>query len=209
MNQTTFPGMKLDALLRPADIRRIVSEKLVGFRDRQTVRDAIRQKKRKRKKRVETLQAHFGEEYFTKSPVVFRASFEGPRGSLNPAGFRVPGKIVVELYHNAIGPPAEWRARRPGTRQQFPVTPQSHVATLQGQLEGIYFERRVSEWEAWDTSNGPLTENSVYELGAERLQADEWKMDKDGKVFLTEARMERVKARAVLQKAERKRRGEL
>jgi hypothetical protein len=56
--------------------------------------------------------------------------------------------VEVELYQKSVGPPAEWRARRPGTRWDFHVTPQSTPLTLQGQLS-LYFETQMTPWNAF------------------------------------------------------------
>ena len=95
------------------------------------------------------------------------------------------GRIEVELYHSRVGPPAEWRARRPGTRLDFPsITPQSRPDTLQKQIELLSFERKVIDWQAFDG-----------DYSREPLQATDWHMDKDGRVFLTEEYREKMNAK--------------
>jgi hypothetical protein len=188
MKQESFPWMQADAPLRPADIRRIVAAKLVGLADRQRVREAIRMKARKRTRRQLATQDHLGEECFMKSPVTFRAEFRGPLGVLNPAGFLVPGTIEVEIYHAKVGPPAEWRVRRPKSNRDFPITPQSRPDTVKNQMLQ-YFSEQSTRWEA-------------YAGQSEALADDEWKMDKDGKISLTPIRLEREKERHALAKVE-------
>jgi len=121
-----------------------------------------------------------------KSPVIFRASFHQPkRGPLNPSGMKLPGTVEVEVYNTKVGPPPEWKVRRPGTRNEFPVTPQSRASTMQGQV-ALQFVSQVGEWQAFDASCTPPA----------ALLADEWATDSNGKVYITEIRRERVKAQA-------------
>ena len=46
-----------------------------------------------------------------KSRIVLRAEFQQPKEST----MKLSAAVAVEIYHAKIGPPAEWRARRPGT----------------------------------------------------------------------------------------------
>jgi len=186
-----LPGMSdMNDAPRSVDVLRIVRERLEGFRYRQEARVTARKRKRA-KKSVEggSEQSHFGEEYFMKSPVIFRAKFKGLRGQKGTFAF--PGEIEVEIFHFKVGPPAEWRARRPGTTIEFKeITPQSRALTLKEQIPLVHFKSQVSGWEAWDSSVSPC----------ERLQADEWATDKEGRVYLTEIRRDRLKERRAKQK---------
>jgi hypothetical protein len=119
-----------------------------------------------------------------KSPIVFRASFEG----LKSTTFRLPGLIEVEIFHAKIDSP-QWRARRPGTRIEFNFTPQSTAETLRNQVELLYFDRRVTDWEAYDS------------LPPERkLGPSDWATDKDGKVYLTQSYIEKLQAEETARK---------
>ena len=123
-----------------------------------------------------------------KSPVIFRALFRHPSGSLNPAGFKMNIDIEVEVYCAKSGPPAEWCARRPGTKILFDVTPQSTAETLKRQLDGIHFEHRVGPWLAYD---------ATFASKPELLQDDEWATDPKGHVYITEIRRQRVSEKAI------------
>lgn len=117
-----------------------------------------------------------------KCPVIFRANFEQPTAST----MRLPGPVAVEIYQSRIGnpPPAEWKARRPGTRIDFPnITPQSTAATLQKQIADVHFKRQLTPWEAFDSRQLPIRP----------ITSEDWLADKDGKVFLTESYLEKLK----------------
>ena len=82
-----------------------------------------------------------------KSPIVFRATFEQPKHS----AMVVRAGIQVEVYQAKLG---EWRARRPNTKILFSdVTPQSTADQLMRQIELLGFERRISDWTAYDNSD--------------------------------------------------------
>jgi len=103
---------------------------------------------------------------------------------------KLPGPVEVEIYHAKIGPPAEWRARRPGTRTQFTnVTPQSTPATLQEQIANVHFEKQLTAWEAFDGRQLPPP--GCCDPGRKLLPTD-WRMDKDGHVFLSESYLEKL-----------------
>lgn len=125
------------------------------------------------------------------SPIVFRASFEQPKGPLNRIGAVVKGPILVEVFHLKIGPPARWAARNPSTKEVFrDITPQSQPAMMKQQIEEFYFERRLTPWEVFDT-----TDRSVP--GGVLLQADEWQTDRQGKVFISEVKRRRDSERLI------------
>ena len=95
---------------------------------------------------------------------------------------KLPGPVWVEIYQTKVGPPGEWRARRPGTKFDFPrITPQSTPATLQRQIEALHFETRLTEWEAFDATVSSWTR---------LLKAGEWKTDKHGHPYLSEKYLE-------------------
>ena len=72
----------------------------------------------------------------------YRAEFSGPMGALNPSGWKVPGKIGVEIRQVA----GFWSAFRPDTKYQFAeITPQLDAKTVQNQMK-LYFEKQVSPW---------------------------------------------------------------
>lgn len=119
-----------------------------------------------------------------KCPIVFRGIFRDPKGPLDTGGFRLPGNVIVEIYQEAVGPPAEWRARRPGTKNDFKITPQSAYKTLQNQISGLCFGVTVTPWQAFDSAQYP----------ARPLFEDEWLTTADGKPFLTDAYLEKLKA---------------
>lgn len=169
-----LPGMAPKEL-RPCDIKRIVAERQMGFRVRQLEREERRRKEREQRRRRKKRPK--GEPKEMKCPIVFRASFEQPIGPLNPALLKFPGEVVVELYQKQVSP-AEWRARRPDTRIEFKITPQSLHSTMQRQMD-TYFEQQRTPWEARD-SNGPLAE-------------DGWKIDsQSGQPYVTELRRSRL-----------------
>lgn len=131
-----------------------------------------------------------------KSPIVFRASFQGPMGPLNPSGWKVPGPIWVEVFHYKVGGgknPAQWAARRPGTDSLFEITPQNTAAILKTQIAGLYFEERLTLWVAYDLSSGKPVE----------LLDDEWSTDSQGKIFISEIRKRRLSEKAIHERVER------
>jgi hypothetical protein len=81
--------------------------------------------------------------------ICYRAEFEGPKGLLNPSGWKVPGKIGVEV--RKISPRTGWGAYRPGTGERFTVTPQLDAETVKNQV-GLYFAKQVSEWRMYEVS---------------------------------------------------------
>jgi hypothetical protein len=181
--------------LRPCDIRRIVQERLSGFLVRQAERDAIRAKRRKRPEVLEDRQECFPEfphrtigngkgEPQVKSPVIFRAEFEGPKWT----SFSLRGSIAVEIFHAKMGTVnsmGEWRARRPANKTEFKFTPQSRHSTLQQQIKTLEFQTQLTDWEAFDSRQSPPVP----------LRASDWAVDKDGRVYLTESYLEAEKAR--------------
>ena len=101
---------------------------------------------------------------------------------------RLPGPVEVEIYHAKVGPPAEWRARRPGTKIDFHFAGQSTPETLKSQIEAVHFEKQLTEWKAYDT-----LWNAAPNAPRELSQSD-WKVDKDGKVYLCPEYIDRCKA---------------
>ncbi len=112
-----------------------------------------------------------------KSPIVFRASFEQPKGPLNPSGWKIPGPVYLEIYQAKVSPP-QWRTRGLVGRSDFArITPQSSPATLKAQILGVFFERQLSDWAAFDGSMSP----------ARPLASSDWATDASGKVYVTES----------------------
>lgn len=117
-----------------------------------------------------------------KSPIVFRASFRQPKGVVNPTGIKLTAIVEVEIYQSRVGNSragsalAEWRARRPGTTNDFKITPQSDYRTLQTQISGMCFEEQLSAWQACDSSDG-------FKV----LRSDCWYLDSTGRPCLTES----------------------
>ena len=116
-----------------------------------------------------------------KSPIIFRASFQQPKEST----FKVPGSIVVEVYHARVASPQEWKARRPGTRIDFPhIAAQSTASTLQRQIELLHFEKRLTDWEAFDRTQEP----------PRLLKREDWHTDPQGNTTLTVEYQDKLKA---------------
>ena len=100
-----------------------------------------------------------------KSRIVLRAEFQQPKEST----MKLSAPVAVEIYHAKIGPPAEWRARRPGTTVDFKrITAQSTPQTLMHQIADVHFEKQLSEWKAFDILMEP----------PRLLAPDEWTFDK-------------------------------
>jgi hypothetical protein len=122
-----------------------------------------------------------------KSPIVFRADFQQPRES----AMRIPAVIGVEVYQSLVGRaggPGEWKARRPGTRIDFPrITPQSRPETLMRQIPLVNFETQLTGyWQAFDSRQSPPR---PIEKGRD------WRFDKDGKPQFTQEYEESVARR--------------
>ncbi len=116
-----------------------------------------------------------------KSPIVFRAEFQQPKGAI-----KLASRIAVEVYQSRVGDkvsPGEWKARRPGTRIEFAnITPQSTPLTIMRQIPLLNFETQLTEWEAFDSlQNGRL------------LLFDDWQYDPKGLPYLTESYKEKLK----------------
>jgi hypothetical protein len=80
--------------------------------------------------------------------ICYRAEFEGPTGLLNPSGWKVPGKIGVEIRKSG----ARWVAFRPGTKSQFnEIAAQFDAQTIKNQV-GLYFKKQASEWQMYELS---------------------------------------------------------
>lgn len=122
-----------------------------------------------------------------KCPVIFRASFQQPTDT----AMKLPDPVEVEIYHTKIGPPAEWRARSPITRVDFNgITPQSTPATLRKQIAYVHFEKQLTAWDAFDGRQEP----------PRKLLPTDWRMDKDGHVFLSEWYLEKLKCEETARK---------
>ena len=120
-----------------------------------------------------------------KSPIVFRASFEQPKGALNPSGWRMPGPQWVEVYQDRVSPLERWCAREPRTRIRFfQIAEQASAAILKAQIGVVFFERQLSPWVAVDTMQIPARE----------LTESDWASDPDGKVYLTESYSDKLRA---------------
>jgi hypothetical protein len=175
-----LPGVPRDPPPSASEIRRIVQEKLAGLMERQKKREARRARNNQCQNRRRGNRKGVR---IVRSSIVFRATFEQPTGALNPAGIKMAGPVEVEIYHQTIGPPAEWRVRRPGTRNDFRlITPQSTPDTLKKQMD-LFFRTQLAPWEAFDNKQSP----------PRVLEASDWRTDKDGKVFLTESYLEKLK----------------
>ena len=113
-----------------------------------------------------------------KSPIVFRASFKQPIGM-----WKISAPVWVEVFHAKVGPPSEWRVRRPGVNVLFTqIGPQNTPRELKNQIAGVFFETQLTDWEAYDLT---------FPERPELLQSDEWSTDSQGKVFITELRKSR------------------
>lgn len=181
-----LPGME-PRPLRQCDIRTYVQNALIGFEARQAVRRAVRERKRKRNTQRAKVKRKGVPEM--KSGIVFRTEFEQPIGPRNPANIRVPGAIPLEIFEGKVG---EWRARRPGTRDEMEwIASQPSAETAKRQLVGIHFARQLTEWEVFDRDG--------------KLQNDEWSTDGQGRVFVTELRRTRLVNKGIHERAERAR----
>ena len=104
--------------------------------------------------------------------ICYRADFEGPRGALNPLGWRVPGAITVEVRR--ISARGNWAAFRPGTPHQFEITPQLQADTLMEQT-ALSFTKQLTSWRMYE-----LTEpNGV----AVEVKPEEVYKDKKGRYY--------------------------
>jgi len=118
-----------------------------------------------------------------KSPVIFRAIFQQPREST----FKLSAPIGVEVYHNRVQPPQEWKARSPGTRIDFKqISAQATASTLMRQIELLHFETKLADWEAFDRTQEP----------PRKLSKEDWHTDTKGNTVLTLKYQEEVKAEA-------------
>ena len=82
---------------------------------------------------------------------------------------------MVEVYHARVASPQEWKARRPGTRIDFPhIAAQSTASTLQRQIELLHFEKRLTDWEAFDRTQEPprLLKREDWHTEYEELQSE-------------------------------------
>jgi hypothetical protein len=118
-----------------------------------------------------------------RSPVIFRATFQQPREST----FKLSAPIGVEVYHNRVQPPQEWKARSPGTRIDFKqISAQATANTLMRQIELLHFETKLTDWEAFDRTQDP----------SRKLSKEDWHTDTKGNTVLTLEYQEKVKAEA-------------
>jgi hypothetical protein len=184
-----LPGME-PRPLRQCDIRTYVANALIGFEARQAVRKALRDAKRKRRLKRSKVKRNGVPEM--KSGITFRATFEQPIGPRNPAKLKLPGPIEVEIFQARVTPTPEWKARRPGTRNEFTeIAAQMTPATIMSQIEDIHFEFQLTIWAAYD-KEGVLGE-------------DEWKLDGKGQPFVTELRRQRLSEKDIHERAEKAR----
>ena len=96
---------------------------------------------------------------------------------------KLSAAIAVEVYHAKIGPPGEWRARRPGTHTDVPaIAPQSTAATLMRQIADVHFQAQVSGWLAYDIQQEP----------PRLLLPEDFATDQNGRVYLTESYREKL-----------------
>jgi hypothetical protein len=80
--------------------------------------------------------------------LVFRASFEQPKGALNPMQLKVPGQIVVEI--RPVGKHWDPYIRNSiGAFRSEEITPQGTAAVMKQQML-VYFERQATPWEAFE-----------------------------------------------------------
>jgi hypothetical protein len=202
-----LPGMEPQKLRR-CDIKRIVQERLQGFRVRQMERVEIRRKRRRKYESPDERQQYFDAlaefreidavkdkcprvkgDPIVKCPIVFRASFKGARGPMR-VGFEYRGEYEIEAYQARVGnpPPSEWKARHPTTKVDYKgITPQTTFPILQRQIGGVCFETCTRDWEAFDSRQSPIR----------KLKSDEWELDKEGIPFLTEHYLDVLKAEEV------------
>ena len=118
-----------------------------------------------------------------KSPVIFRATFQQPREST----FKLSAPIGVEVYHNRVQPPQEWKARSPGTRIDFKqISAQATANTLMRQIELLHFETKLTDWEAFDRTQEP----------PRKLSKEDWHTDTKGNTVLTLEYEDKLKAEA-------------
>jgi hypothetical protein len=121
-----------------------------------------------------------------KSPVIFRAVFEQPKGALNPSGWKLTGPVRVEIFQFKVSP-AQWKARA-GAHVFEKISAQSTHTTLMNQIKGLYFEKQLEPWKAFDAT---IPERP------EELQEDEWAVDPKGRVYLTELRRTRLSEKLI------------
>jgi hypothetical protein len=116
-----------------------------------------------------------------KSPIVFRATFQGPKWT----AIKFPGPIEVEVYQSRVGSrneSGEWRARRPATRIEFDsISPQTRAETIMSQIPAVNFAKQLTEWQAFD----PLQ-------NYRQLAKEDWGTDPQGRVYLTPAYQEKL-----------------
>jgi hypothetical protein len=82
--------------------------------------------------------------------IAWRAMFQQPIGPMNPLGAKMPLPIEVEIRKsNGV-----WKCFRPGTKEEMPIAGQPLASTLKRQIEGVLFQKRLSEWEPLETMQG-------------------------------------------------------
>lgn len=88
----------------------------------------------------------------------WRASFEQPvKGPLNPAGLRMGGAIEVELRLSS----GSWKAYRPRTKNEFPITAQPRASSLKRQITPL-FAKQLTPWTPYDQFDKELTPEQWY-----------------------------------------------
>jgi hypothetical protein len=93
--------------------------------------------------------------------VCFRAQFAGPKGPLNPSGWKFPNAAPqsVEVFRRGD----TWHAREPKHREVFhQLQPGTSHGTMKDTVAGA-FDKQVSEWEMYDSEGNPLDPHLVVE----------------------------------------------
>jgi hypothetical protein len=105
--------------------------------------------------------------------LAWRAMFQQPIGPMNPLGAKMLLPIEVEIRQsNGI-----WKCYRPGTKEEMPIAGQPLASTLKRQIEGVLFQKRLSEWQAYNI----ITPTFVLPLKPDEFTIDDqeraWKKD--------------------------------
>jgi len=97
--------------------------------------------------------------------ICYRAEFEGPTGVLNPSGWKVPGRIGVEVRKSA----GHWHAFRPDTKYEFTqIAEQLEPKTIQDQIR-LLFDQQVSDWTIYELEPSGKT----VEVKPEKVYTDQ------------------------------------
>jgi hypothetical protein len=105
--------------------------------------------------------------------LAWRAIFHQPIGPMNPLGAKFPLPIEAEVRKvNGM-----WKCFRPGTKEEMPIAGQPLASTLKRQVEGLLFQHRLTDWEAFE-----LTDKTYRRLEPEEFTIDEqehaWRIKK-------------------------------